>query len=106
VKIVRSRVYYAEGKGVFMTKDDSNETATWTGQEIAHYSGRKRRDVGSVFCSTSSSTTGKLGFLNNVVGVFEYEVDENGNSGGKIWEWKSEEDSCSCFLSNIHVTTF
>jgi hypothetical protein len=48
----------------------------------------KRRDVGSVFCSTPSSTTGKLGFLNNVVGVFEYEVDENGNSGGKIWEWK------------------
>jgi hypothetical protein len=81
--------YYAEGKGVFMTKDGSNETATWTGQGIAHYSGRKRRDVGSVFCSTSSSTTtGKLGFLNNVVGVFEYEVDENGNSGGKIWEWK------------------
>ena len=84
VKIVRSRAYYAEGKGVFMTKDDSNETATWTGQEIAHYSGRKRRDVGSVFCSTSSSTTGKLGFLNNVVGVFEYEVDESGKSGGKI----------------------
>jgi hypothetical protein len=54
----------------------------------AHYSGRKRRDMGSVFCSTSSSTTGKHGFLNNVVGVFEYEVDENGNSGGKIWEWK------------------
>jgi hypothetical protein len=53
----------------------------------AHCSARKRRDVGSVFCSTSS-TTGKLGFLNNVVGVFEYEVDENGNSGGKIWEWK------------------
>jgi hypothetical protein len=49
----------------------------------------ERRYVGSAFCSTSSSTTtGKLGFLNNVVGVFEYEVDENGNSGGKIWEWK------------------
>jgi hypothetical protein len=27
-------------------------------------------------------------FLNNGVGVFEYEVDENGISGGKIWEWK------------------
>jgi hypothetical protein len=81
--------YYAEGKGVFMTKDDSNETATWTGQGIAHYSGRKRRDIGLVFCNTSSSTTtttGKLGFLYNIVGVFEYEVDENGNSGGKIWE--------------------
>jgi hypothetical protein len=83
VKIVRSRAYYAEGKGLFMTKDDSNETATWTGQEIAHYSGRKRRDVGSVFCSTSSSTTGKLGFLNNVVGVFEYGVDRMAILGGR-----------------------
>jgi hypothetical protein len=86
--------YYAEGKGVFMTKDGSGETAIWTGQGIARFSGLKRRDVGSVFCSTSSSsiaspsTTGKLAFLNNLVGVFEYEVDENGNSWGKIWEWK------------------
>jgi len=44
--------YYAEGKGVFMTKDGSGETATWTGQGIAHYSGLRRRDVGSVFCRT------------------------------------------------------
>jgi hypothetical protein len=79
--------YYAEGKGVFMVKDNPSETAMWTGQGIAHYSGQKRRDVGSVFCSTSS-TSSKLAFLNNMVGVFEYETDENGNSGGKIWEWK------------------
>ena len=81
--------YYDEGKGVFMAKDDLSEMATWTGQGIAHYSGQKRRDVGSIFCHTSSpSTTGKLAFLNNMVGVFEYETDEMGNSSGKIWEWK------------------
>jgi hypothetical protein len=79
--------YYAEGKGVFMAKDDPTEMATWTGQEIAHYSGQKRRDVGSVFCS-SASTTSKFSFLNNIVGVFEYQTDETGNSEGKIWEWK------------------
>ena len=68
--------YYAEGKGVFMTKDGSGETAAWTWQGIAHYSGLKRRDVGSVFCrtSSSSSTTGKLAFIKNLVGEFEYEV--------------------------------
>ena len=81
--------YYAEGKGVFMAKDNPSEMAAWTGQGIAHYSGQKRRDVGSVFCRTpSSSTTGKLTFLNNLVGVFEYTTDEMGNSEGKIWEWK------------------
>ena len=79
--------YYAEEKGVFMVKDDPSEMATWTGQGIAYYSGQKRRDVGSVFCRTSSAT-GKLAFLNNMVGVFEYETDEMGNSEGKIWEWK------------------
>jgi hypothetical protein len=78
--------YYAEGKGVFMAKDDPSQIATWTGQGIAHYSGQKRRDVGSVFCSTSSSTAGKLAFLNNMVRVFESETDEMGNSQGKIWE--------------------
>jgi hypothetical protein len=62
--------YYAEGKGVFIAKDDPNDTAAWTGQGIAHYSGQKRRDVGSVFCRTST-TTSKLAFLNNLVGVFE-----------------------------------
>lgn len=67
-----------------MIKEDVNELATWTGQGIAYYSGSKRRDVGSVFCR-AASTTGLLAFLNNMVGVFEYEVDENGNSGGKIW---------------------
>jgi hypothetical protein len=85
--------YYAEGKGVFMAKDNPSKMATWTGQGIAHYSGQKRRDVGSIFCRTSSSsssstTSGKLAFLNNMVGVFEYEADETGNSEGKIWEWK------------------
>ena len=78
--------YYAECKGVFMTKDDPSEMATWTGEGIAHYSGQKRRDVGSIFCRTSSTTDNKLAFLNNIVGVFEYEADEMGNSEGKIWE--------------------
>jgi hypothetical protein len=71
-----------------MIKEDVNELATRTGQGIAYYSGSKRRDVGSAFCR-AGTTTGLLAFLNNMVGVFEYEVDENGNSGGKIWEWKT-----------------
>jgi hypothetical protein len=75
--------YYAEGKGVFMAKDYPSEMAIWTGQGIAHYSGQKRRDVGSIFCRTPSARQ-KLAFLNNLVGVFEYETDEMGNSSGKI----------------------
>ena len=70
-----------------MIKEDVNDIATWTEQGIAHYSGNKRRDVGSVFCRVVWMN-GLLAFLNSMVGVFEYEVDENGNFGGKIWEWR------------------
>ena len=43
---------YAEGQGIIMTKEDGSdnsngrgETATWTGQGIAHYSGQRRKDM-------------------------------------------------------------
>lgn len=52
-----SGAYYTEGKRAFMTKNGSAETATWTGREITHYSELKRRDVGSVFYRTSSSSS-------------------------------------------------
>jgi hypothetical protein len=79
-------VFFAEGQGVLMIKDGT-ETATWTGQGIAHINGHKRIDCGSVFCRTFSK--GKLAFVNNMVGVFEYEANlEDGTAEGKVWEWK------------------
>ena len=36
----------------------------------------------------TSSSNGRLAFLNNVVGQFEAEVDMEGNVCEKIWEWK------------------
>ena len=35
-----------------------------------------------------TSTNGKLAFLNNVVGLFEAEVDVEENITEKIWKWK------------------
>jgi hypothetical protein len=45
---------------------------------------------GSAFYQSSSSLIkGKISFLNNIVGVFETEVDDNaGNVIQKVWEWK------------------
>ena len=77
---------HGEGQGVLMSKD-GQEMATWTGQGIGRFIGPgKIRFIGSLFFSTSS--TGKLAFLNNLVGVFEYESDESGNTSSKVWEWK------------------
>lgn len=47
-----SGAIYAEGQGIIMKKDNPNDTATWTGQGIAHFSEQTRRDVGSVFFMT------------------------------------------------------
>lgn len=77
---------YGEGQGVIMSKD-GQEMATWTGQGIGRFtSPGKIRFTGSLFFSTAS--TGRLSFLNNLVGVFEYETDESGNTSAKVWEWK------------------
>ena len=77
---------YGEGQGMITTKS-SNDMATWTGYGVGGSTGPGRiRYHGSFFYRTSS--TGELAFLNNLVGLFEYEWDEGGNSTAKIWEWK------------------
>jgi hypothetical protein len=60
---------------------------TYTGEGIGRIDssgGVKWR--GSVFSRASSG--GKLSFLNNMIGVFEAEIDIDGNFSEKIWEWK------------------
>lgn len=77
---------YGQGQGVLKTKD-GKEIATWTGQGIGKsIGGGKIRFAGSLFFKTASS--GQLSFLNDLVGVFEYESDDKGNTSSKIWEWK------------------
>ena len=78
------KTFHADGQGIISTKD--GDIPTWKGYGIGRYNGHNRTDKGSVFFKTS--TNGKLALLNNKIGVFEYEADENGNTNGKIWEWK------------------
>jgi hypothetical protein len=62
--------------------------ATEIGRGIGQFTdgGKKVRFRGSFFYR--ASTTGKLSFLNNIVGIFEYEGDESGTTSYKVWEWK------------------
>ena len=77
-------IYYSEGQGVVTTKDGC-QIASWKLYAIGHYSdnGQTKSDRGSAFLRKSS---GELAFLNNIIGVFEYETDNKGNTIGKIWE--------------------
>jgi hypothetical protein len=81
-------VLYGEGQGVITTKD-AQDMATEIGRGIGQFTdgGKKVKFRGSFFYRASSST-GKLAFLNNTVGIFEYEGDESGNTSYKVWEWK------------------
>jgi hypothetical protein len=77
-----------QGRGIIMAKDRSDDkVATAVSQGIGKVieSGITRY-VGTNFYSTSS--TGKLEFLNNLVGMFEAIIENSGNYSVKVWEWK------------------
>lgn len=79
---------YAEAQGV-ITANDGLGMATYTAQGVGRVtSPGKLRFHGSVFFRSSSTGGGTLTFLDNMVGVFEYEGDEQGNCSVKVWEWK------------------
>ncbi|MGB8134047.1 MAG: hypothetical protein WCE99_07630, partial [Nitrososphaeraceae archaeon] len=69
------------GQGVIATKDGS-ETAIYTSLDV----GNSTNYQGASVYSTNS--TGKLSFLNNIVGIYKGEADENGNFVLKEWHWK------------------
>jgi hypothetical protein len=81
-------VMYGEGHGIITAKDGQG-MATWTGQGIGRFTSPGKISFrGSLFFSAPSPSGGKLSSLNNLVGVFEYEEDEQGNCSDKVWEWK------------------
>ena len=63
-----------------------SEMVVSTGEEIGRIGPSGVKWHGCAFYRTSS--TGKLAFLNNLVGLFETDVDIDGNFTEKIWEWK------------------
>jgi len=74
---------YGEGEGVVATAEGM---MTWKGSAVGHLS-----QTGAVSYRGSLSyltSAPKLSKLNGVAGVFELEVDANGNTHAKIWEWK------------------
>ena len=81
-------VVYGEAQGMATTKDGQG-MATYTVRGIGRFpSPGKIRFHGSVFYRTNPTSGGKLSSLNNVVGVFEYNEDEQGNCSVKVREWK------------------
>jgi hypothetical protein len=80
-----SEVLHGKGKGIIITIEH-DEVAIYTGEAVGIISSSGTISWrGSVFFRTTSN--GKLAFLNNIVGVFEAEIDSNHNFNQQIWQW-------------------
>jgi hypothetical protein len=78
-------IYYSQGLGIISTTD-GKEMLTWTSQGIQNITNNKSLLRGSAFYTTTS--TGNLAFLNNMMTIFKSETDKAGNISNKEWEWK------------------
>ena len=74
---------HTKGHGIIITLD--NEVAKYTFSGTGKFDDNgKLRNVGSVNFDTTD--IGELSVLNNIVGVYADEIDQNGNSITKIWK--------------------
>ena len=79
-------ILYGEGQGVIT--GENGEIVTWDSQEIGSMAPNGEITFrGSIFFRTLSPT-GSLGFLDNMVGVFIFQVDPSGNTAVEILELK------------------
>lgn len=75
---------YGEGHGVVIGADGNS--ATWKGQGVGRFvEGGAVSYRGAVYYSSASP---RLARLNGVAAVFEFDVDAEGNTHSKLWEWK------------------
>jgi hypothetical protein len=75
---------FGEGQGVLMGK--GGEAATWVGSGIGTF--KKDGSIsyrGALYYQSASPAWARL---NSIAGVFEYEVDAQGNTKGQLWEWR------------------
>lgn len=79
-------LFFIEGKDIVTVKGSDDEMATVKAQGISKLKDSSKVVSGSNFYR--SSKTGKLSFLNNLIGVHEATVDNDGNILYKVWEWK------------------
>ncbi|MDW3605078.1 MAG: hypothetical protein QOK67_08565 [Nitrososphaeraceae archaeon] len=81
VSVSKNNLIFEQGQGVIKTKD-SSETANYTLIDV--YNGTAFQGASAY----STNSTGKLSFLNNTIGIYKGETDENENYESTEWHWK------------------
>ncbi|MGH9996917.1 MAG: hypothetical protein ACRD7F_02780 [Nitrososphaeraceae archaeon] len=81
VSVSKNNLIFDQGQGVIKTKDGS-EMANYTLIDVSN---------GTAFqgaSAYSTNSTGKLSFLNNIIGIYKGELDKNENYESTEWHWK------------------
>ena len=75
---------YGEGHALLTGADGS--TANWKGSGVGRQTGEGMAASfrGAVYYSTASESWARL---NEIAGVYEFEIDAEGNTSGVAWEW-------------------
>ena len=81
VSVSKGNLTFDQGQGVIKTKDGS-ESANYTLIDV--FNGTDFQGASAY----STNSTGKLSFLNNIMGIYKGETDENGTYESTEWHWK------------------
>jgi hypothetical protein len=75
---------YGEAQGILMSQD--GDAATWKAQGVGKFGKNGAVSYrGALYYQTAST---KLKKLNTIATLFEYEVDSEGNTSSKLYEWR------------------
>ena len=90
IEVTDTGEFVSVSKGNNLTTTKNGVITTKNGSERAHYTSI---DVGNYTdyqgaSAYSTNSTGKLSFLNNMLGIYKGETDESGNFVLKQWHWK------------------
>lgn len=77
--------FRGEGQGILRTQ--SGGVATWTNQVVGSLTPEGTIITRGVGFWSTPSTTGELAFMNNMMTVFEVQIDREGNLSAREWEW-------------------
>jgi hypothetical protein len=83
--------FRGEGQGILRTQ--GGDVATWTNQVVGNLTPEGTIITRGVGFWSTPSTTGELAFMNNMMTVFEVQIDREGNLSAREWEWGLIEQS-------------
>ena len=80
------RTFRGEGQGILRT--EGGEVATWTNHVVGNFTSEGTIITRGVGFWSTPPTTGELAFMNDMITVFEVQIDMEGNLSAREWEWR------------------